>query len=126
MGKFVINKTPTGFNFYLKASNGETIGTSEVYQTKSACESGISSVVTNSALSSIEDTTIGDSTIKPKFQIYKDNAGKYRFRLLATNGENILASEGYESKESCKNGISSVKANCKDATVVDNTKPNLF
>ncbi len=45
------------------------------------------------------------------FEIYKDNAGEFRFRLKATNGENILASEGYTSKASCKNGIESVKKN---------------
>lgn len=46
-----------------------------------------------------------------KFELYKDNAGEYRFRLLAGNGQNILASEGYTSKSSCENGIDSVKAN---------------
>lgn len=46
-----------------------------------------------------------------KFELYKDNAGEYRFRLLAGNGQNILASEGYTSKSSCENGIDSVKNN---------------
>ena len=46
-----------------------------------------------------------------KFELYKDNAGEYRFRLLAGNGQNILASEGYTSKSSCENGIDSVKGN---------------
>lgn len=49
-----------------------------------------------------------------KFEIYKDKAGEHRFRLKAGNGENILASEGYKSKSSCKNGIASVKKNCLD------------
>lgn len=48
----------------------------------------------------------------PKFQIYLDNAGEYRFRLLSVNGQNILhASEGYTRKQSCKDGIESVKTN---------------
>lgn len=50
-----------------------------------------------------------------KFEIYKDKAGEFRFRLKAGNGENILASEGYKSKASCKNGIDSVKKNAQDA-----------
>ncbi|MEQ9562125.1 MAG: YegP family protein [Woeseiaceae bacterium] len=50
-----------------------------------------------------------------KFELYKDKAGKFRFRLKAANGENVLASEAYESKSSCQNGIESVKKNSTDA-----------
>ena len=49
-----------------------------------------------------------------KFEIYKDKKGEFRFRLVAGNGEKVLASEGYKAKASCKNGIESVKKNCKD------------
>ena len=50
-----------------------------------------------------------------KFELYKDNAGEFRFRLKAGNGENILASEGYKAKASAENGIASVKKNAADA-----------
>lgn len=50
-----------------------------------------------------------------KFEIYKDKAGEYRFRLKAGNGEKLLASEGYKSKKGAKNGIASVQKNCSDA-----------
>ena len=46
-----------------------------------------------------------------KFELYKDTAGEFRFRLKAGNGENILASEGYTAKASAENGIESVKEN---------------
>lgn len=49
-----------------------------------------------------------------KFELYKDKAGEYRFRLKAGNGENILASEGYKDKASAENGIASVKKNAAD------------
>lgn len=49
-----------------------------------------------------------------KFEIYKDIANEYRFRLKASNGQNILASEGYSDKAGCKNGIESVKKNASD------------
>ncbi|NHK26726.1 YegP family protein [Parvularcula flava] len=49
-----------------------------------------------------------------KFELYKDNAGEFRFRLKAGNGENILASEGYKQKSSAENGIESVKKNSTD------------
>lgn len=46
-----------------------------------------------------------------KFEIYKDTQGEYRFRLKARNGEIILSSEWYSSKEACYHGIESVKEN---------------
>jgi uncharacterized protein YegP (UPF0339 family) len=46
-----------------------------------------------------------------KFEIYKDKAGEYRFRLKASNGQNIFGSEGYSKKASCMNGVESVKKN---------------
>ena len=59
---------------------------------------------------------------KPKFEIYKDNAGKFRFRLIAANGEIIAVSEGYQAKDSCENGIRSVKENAPKAEIVDTSK----
>jgi hypothetical protein len=55
----------------------------------------------------------------PKFEIYKDTAGKYRFRLKAANGEVIAVGEAYESKDGCKNGIESVKTNAPIAEIVE-------
>lgn len=46
-----------------------------------------------------------------KYEIYKDKAGEYRFRLKAGNGEPILASGGYKGKDGCNNGIASVQKN---------------
>lgn len=46
-----------------------------------------------------------------KFEIYKDKAGEFRFRLKSGNGQIILASEGYKERGGCKNGIESVKKN---------------
>ena len=51
-----------------------------------------------------------------KFEIYKDKEGKFRFRLQANNGQNIIASQGYTTKKSCLNGIASVKKNSQDHT----------
>ena len=46
-----------------------------------------------------------------KFELYKDNAGEFRFRLKAGNGQTILSSQGYKGKDSAQNGIESVKKN---------------
>jgi len=59
---------------------------------------------------------------EPKFEVYKDAAGKFRFRLVAPNGQTIAVGEAYESKASCKNGIESVKKNAPLALVVDLTE----
>ncbi len=49
-----------------------------------------------------------------KFEIFNDNKGEFRFRLVADNGKIILASEGYKAKASCLNGIESVRKNSQD------------
>lgn len=120
MGKFVIKETNTGVKFDLKAGNGEVIATSEVYTTESACKNGIASVTKNAPVAAIEDQTVeGFATQKnPKFEIYQDKKGEYRFRLKATNGQIIATSEGYKAKKSCVNGIESVKKNVVDAPTV--------
>ena len=112
MGKFVISKTKNGeFTFNLKAGNGEVIlAASESYTSLSGCQGGIASVQKN-ALAHVEDQT------HPKFEVYQDKAGEFRFRLKAKNGENIGKSEGYKRKESCMNGIVSVGKNAPDAKI---------
>ncbi|MEU8540019.1 YegP family protein [Streptomyces sp. NPDC048717] len=57
-----------------------------------------------------------------KFEVYRDKADKYRFRLKAGNGEIIAVGEAYESKASCLNGIESVKANAPSAPVIEKEK----
>ena len=49
-----------------------------------------------------------------KFEIFNDRRGEFRFRLKASNGQIILASEGYIAKASCTNGIESVRENSQD------------
>ena len=58
MGKFVVKHTKTGIKFDLKATNGQVIATSEVYNSKDACMNGIESVKKNSAVAQVEDQTV--------------------------------------------------------------------
>ncbi len=119
MGKFAVKTTKSGIKFDLKAGNGEIIASSEIYSSEAACKNGIESVRKN-CIGEIEDQTVeGFAEVKhPKFEVYTDKAGEYRFRLKAKNGEIIATSEGYKSKASCLNGIESVKKNAPDAEVV--------
>ena len=118
-GKFVITTAKNGeFTFNLKASNGEVIlVASETYGSMNACENGIESVKKN-ALSPIEDQTREESEKNPKYELYQDKVGEFRFRLKAANGENIGKSEGYKAKASAKKGIASIAKNAPDAPIV--------
>lgn len=56
-----------------------------------------------------------------KFELYKDSAGKFRFRLRAGNGQTIAVGEAYETRASALNGIESVRKNAADASLDDQT-----
>ena len=118
-GKFIITKAKNGeYTFNLKASNGEVVLTaSETYTSMAACENGVNSVKKN-ALSPVEDQTRNESAKHPKYELYQDKAGEFRFRLKAANGENIGKSEGYKAKASAKKGIASIGKNAPEAAVV--------
>ena len=121
MGKFVIRKTNTGIKFDLKASNGEVIATSEVYSSPESCKKGLASVQKNAPVAAVENQTLEGYDVEkhPKFEIYTDKAGEFRFRLKATNGQIIAVSEGNKAIASCLNGIESVKKNAVDAKIVE-------
>ena len=81
-----------------------------------------------SARECIEENRIEDLTLKkapervpfPKFEIYYDKAGFFRYRLFATNGESIAISEdGYKSKSGCLNGMKSVAVNANFPDIVE-------
>jgi uncharacterized protein YegP (UPF0339 family) len=122
MPKFQVYKDTAGkYRFRLRADNNKIIAVGEAYETYASCMNGIKSIQRNSS-APVEDTTIeGQRFSNPKFQIYKDNAGTFRFHLNARNGEIIAdSSEGYETKAACLNGIAVVEqsgnAEIKDLT----------
>ncbi|MBR2716373.1 MAG: YegP family protein [Oscillospiraceae bacterium] len=119
MGKFVIKTGKTGVRFNLLAGNGLVIGTSEIYKSEASCLNGIDSVK-RCCVGGVQDLTDENAAAvkHPKFEVYQDKAGEFRFRLKARNGEIILASEGYKEKKSCLGGIESVKKNAPDAETV--------
>ncbi len=120
--KYEIFKDAKGkFRFHLKAANGEIIAQGEGYESKEGALNGIE-VVKQSINAEIEDPFAVKKPEEPappetlplsapKFQVYKDAAGKTRFRLRATNGRIIVAGEAYEQYASCLVGISSVQRN---------------
>ena len=113
MGKFVMKKTNSGFRFNLKAGNGETIAVSETYASAAACKNGIASVQKNAPAAAVEDQTVAEYAKQkhPKFEVYVDKAGEYRFRLKATNGQIIATGESYKAKAGVMNAIESIRKN---------------
>jgi uncharacterized protein YegP (UPF0339 family)/sporulation protein YlmC with PRC-barrel domain len=66
-------------------------------------------------------TNIGSHKPDARFEINKDVAGEFRFKLVATNGRTIAVSEGYTTKDNALNGIESVRQNAAAAQMEDRT-----
>jgi uncharacterized protein YegP (UPF0339 family)/large-conductance mechanosensitive channel len=120
--KFQVYKDSAGkFRFRLRAENSEIVAIGEAYEKLASCLNGIKSIQKN-CNAKVEDTTVeGQRLLNPKFQIYKDVADKFRFKLYAKNGEIIAGSEAYETKDACLNGIKVVGQSC-DAEIEDLTQ----
>ena len=108
-GKFEIKQSANGkFHFNLKAGNGQIILSSEMYESKSACQNGVESVRKNG----------GDAG---RFEKRASAKGDPYFIIKSGNGQEIGRSEMYSSDAACQNGIDSVMKNAPDAEVVDTT-----
>ena len=109
MAKFIVKQTATGFKFDLKTEAG-VIATSEVYASEAACKKGVESVK-NSVAGEVENQTVeGFETKKhPKFEVYEDKGGAFRYRLKATNGQ-IIATCGTLSYKTADEALAVVDA----------------
>lgn len=116
MSKFEITNSEGNYRFNLYAKNNRIIGrSSEGYNSREGSIVGIKSVMEN-ANAEIVDLTKDEEKTGARYELFY-SSDKYWFRLKAANGETILASQGYTSKESCLNGIESVKMNAPRAIV---------
>lgn len=108
-GKFECYKDKAGeFRFRLKASNGQAILSSEGYKAKASCNNGIASVQKNCGNP--------DAFVKKQTP-----SGKFRFSLVATNGQVIGTSQNYASESGCNNGMKSVANSAPGAAIDDQT-----
>lgn len=101
--------------FNLKAANGEIIGTSELYASKSNANRGARTVRALVRLANKQLRTQA-APHRERFELFTGEDAKVYFRLRAGNGELMLGSQGYTAKSSAKTGIASVKTNGQDAT----------
>lgn len=123
MGKFLIKKAANGFKFGLLVANDEIILNSEIYSSEAACRAGIESIKKNVLVAKIEDQTVKETKVQtnPKFEIFYDKKGMFRFHLKARNGEIIAASESYAKMENCLMGIEIIRKYAPDARIVEET-----
>lgn len=117
MSQFVIRQVKTGVKFDLRAANGQAVATSEVYESYAACLKGIHSIRAVAPNAHLEDQTAGSAVSNPKFELFQDKHGEFRFRLKARNGKIVAISEGYASKAACLSGIDSVRRNAAEADI---------
>lgn len=117
-GYMVVKPAKDGsFVYVVVAGNKEVIAKSaQTYASASSCRSAVASVARIAKSAAVEDQTLTKPKPEkfPKFEIYTDKSGLFRFRLFASNGQQLLAcTQGYAQKTGCKNGIKSVIANCE-------------
>ena len=98
--------------FNLLATNGQVIGTSEMYASKSNAQKGVEAVI--GALQNA--TSAAAEAGGTRFETFKGADKKTYFRLRAENGQIVLQSQGYSSKSAAQGGIDSVSENGLDAS----------
>ena len=119
-GKFIVMRARKDrFVFKLKAGNGEIIAVGNAYPSADACQKDVEAVKA-CALAPIEDQTVHgyQQLPHPKYEVYKDEAGEFRFRLKGSDGKLLATGEGYTAKASCFNGIASIGRNAPQAQIV--------
>jgi len=118
-GKFVINRIRKNrYTFKLKAGNGEIIAVGRQYTAVEDCRDGVECLRRNAG-APVEDQTVRGCVVLPypKYEIYRDAAGEFRFRLVIGEDQIVATGEGYTAKASCLNGIASIGRNAPDASV---------
>lgn len=118
MGRFQIFRSKAGYRFRLFSGNGESIAASEVYSSRSLCRKGIESVRLCAALACLADPADGNAPVRhPRFELFQDRRGAFRFRLTARNGKIIAVSDAYSTHAACRKGIDSVRQNAPESSV---------
>jgi uncharacterized protein YegP (UPF0339 family) len=98
------------FYFNVKAANGQVIGSSQLFASKTSAERSARTVRALVRISR-QGLSTGEASRRETFELFTGEDGQSYFRLRAGNGEILLGSEGYTSKAGVLNGIASVKTN---------------
>ena len=121
MWKFVIRENEQEeIDYILKTDSGRVILHSRNYASDNACRKGIASVTRNSRTKNFEDCTVkksGKFIKHPKYEIYGESEGEFKFRLKASNGQVVGTSSGYSTKEACLADIEELRKHGSSAIV---------
>jgi uncharacterized protein YegP (UPF0339 family) len=110
--QFEVKQADNGdYYFTLEAKNGEVIGNSEMYSTKSNATRGAATVRT---LVKIAAEAAHAAPRAERFELFSGEDQKTYFHLRAANGEIMLGSQGYASMQGARTGIASVLENGVD------------
>ena len=112
LGKWAIkHKGNNEYMAYLLASNGEVLLTSEVYTTIEGAKTGIETIKKNIALDN--------------FEVVRDKAGRFFYKLKTTANRLLCVGEVYASRQSCNSAIESVKRFAPSAILIDKIEEDL-
>ena len=100
MSLYAIRKTETGYKFDVFTDDKVKLATSEVYKTTAAASTGLANYITSAEIANVSDPDEkGYKKVKfPRYEIFKDNEGKYRFRLRGKNGAILASSPAFAGK----------------------------
>ena len=100
MPLYAIRKTATGYKFDVFTDDKVKLATSEVYKTVAAASTGLANYITSAEIANVSDPDEkGFKKVKfPRYEIFRDNEGKYRFRLKGTNGAILASSPAFAGK----------------------------
>jgi uncharacterized protein YegP (UPF0339 family) len=113
-GRYEVREAANGDSYFvLKAENNKIIGVSETYVSRSNAERAIDT--TKGLARDLAGKRPIPATLTARFETFTGNDGNFYFHLRAKNGETVLASQGYTSKQSATKGIRSVIQNGDEA-----------
>jgi uncharacterized protein YegP (UPF0339 family) len=130
--KFEMFKDAAGeWRWNLRHNNGNIIADSaEGYSSKAKAKQGLESVrknvsrapVTQREEAAMEESADEEDESGAKYELYEDNAGQWRWRLVAPNGLIIADSgQGYADRRDAESGIGKVRMDAGDADHLDIT-----
>lgn len=120
MERFTVQHIRGGYQFGLRAGNGQNVASSRVFFTLDDCLRAVEWVRKNAGAPVTERMrALGEASADAgaRYVIYRCGGGRMGFRLLDEQGEMVLLSEGYTAKRSCRMGIASIGRNAPDAPV---------
>lgn len=95
--------------FVLKAENNAIIGVSETYASRDNAERGVST--TKGLSRELAGKRPVPAALATRFETFTGQDGNFYFHMRAKNGETVLQSQSYTTKQSARKGIRSVIEN---------------